>query len=45
LYVVTASAGTAQRHRRGLPDLIMPVGLPHQGMGNLVEERVVDVRV
>src|SRR5919204_2828504 len=23
----------------------MPVGLPHQGMGDLVEERVVNVRV
>jgi hypothetical protein len=45
LYVVTAVAGTAQRHRRGLPDLIMPVGLPHEGMGDLMEECVVYVRV
>ena len=29
LHVVTAVACTAQRHRLGLPDLIMPVGLPH----------------
>ena len=45
MYVVTAVAGTAQRHRLGLPDLIMPVGLPHQGMGDLMQERVVDVHV
>jgi hypothetical protein len=45
LYVVTAVAGTAQRHRLGPPELIMPVGLPHQGMGDLVEERVVNLRV
>src|SRR5262252_6547543 len=45
LHVVTAVACTAQRHRLGLPDLIMPVGLPHEGMGDLVEERVVNVCV
>ena len=45
LHVVTAVAGTAQRHRLGPPELIMPVGLPHQGMGDLVEERVVNLRV
>src|SRR5499427_4442381 len=45
LHVVTAVACTAQRHRLSLPDLIMPVGLPHQGMGDLMEERVVNVRV
>src|SRR5499427_4044622 len=45
LPVVTAVACTAQRHRLGLPDLIMPVSLPHQGMGDLMQERVVNVRV
>src|SRR5262244_3372019 len=45
LHVVAAVSGTAQRHRLGPPDLIMPVSLPHQGMGDLVEERVVNVRV
>src|SRR5919204_1543222 len=45
LHVVTASAGTAQRHRLGLPDLIMPVSLPHEGMGDLMQEGVVNVRV
>src|SRR4029450_5217502 len=45
LHVVTASAGTTQRHRLGLPDLIMPVSLPHEGMGDLMQECVVNVRV
>jgi len=45
LHVVTAVAGTAQRHRLGLPDLIMPVGLPHQCVGDLMEKRVVNGRV
>src|SRR5262245_31562375 len=44
-HVVTASAGTAQRHRLGLPDLIMPVRLPHEGMGDLMQECAVNVRV
>src|SRR5262249_62435816 len=42
LHVVAAVSGTAQRPRLGLPDLIMPVGLPHEGMGDLMQERVVN---
>ena len=45
LHVVAAVSGTAQRHRLGLPDRIMPVGLPHEGMGDLMQERVVNGRV
>src|SRR5262249_14094299 len=45
LHIVAAVSGTAQRHRLGLPDLIMPVSLPHEGMGDLMQERVVNVRV
>ena len=44
-HVVAAVACTAQRHCLGLPDLIMPVGLPYQGMRDLMQERVVNVRV
>jgi hypothetical protein len=44
-HVVAALSGIAQRHRRGLPDRIMPVGFLHQGMGDLMQERVVNGRV
>src|SRR5712691_7574677 len=42
LDIVTALPGTAKGDRLGLPDLIMPVGLSYEGMGNLMQERVVN---
>src|SRR5262249_3774255 len=39
---MTAAAWTAEGDRLGLPDVIMPVGLPHERVGDLVEERVGD---
>ena len=42
LYIVTALACTAKCDRLRLPDLIMPVGLPHKRVGDFMQERVVN---
>jgi hypothetical protein len=42
LHVVTAVSWTAECDRLRLPDLIMPVGLPHECVGDFMQERVVN---
>jgi hypothetical protein len=42
LDIVTAYPGTAKCDRLGLPNLIMPMGLAHQSMRNLMQNRVVN---